>query len=41
MKAATRDRPRGLARAGTGFQPGPLTQKALNANLKEPFESGH
>lgn len=41
LKGATRDRLCSLVWAGTAFQPDPLTQQVLNANLKESFESGY
>lgn len=35
------DGPHDLVWVGTAFQADPLNRRALNANLKEPFESGH
>lgn len=41
LKGATKDCPHNLVWAVTIFQPNQLTQQALNANPKEPFDSGH
>lgn len=40
MKTATRDRPRGLGRAGTAFQPDPLTRQALMLTSRSPLKVG-
>lgn len=41
VEGATRDGPHSLVWTRTAFQADPLARQALNANLKEPFESRH